>query len=171
MYKTPFRTMAEHRLRRRLLERPRNAGPSNTNGPVPISIPQCCAYRPGVKCVQANSCPCPAANFPCTSSSPSENCRNWGPTRAPTALRLKTNASQNIEEAQEAAPILCQAIPPVVFHPDALAFSPRILTRGSDWPALPACANTDHADQAITNTSNPDTATLAAGRSGKINSN
>ena len=94
-----------------------------------------------------------------------------GPYTAPSAPTLTTNVIQTIEGAQEVSPTIRQSISLVVFHQDVPVFSPSILTRGSDWPALPACANTDHADQAITNTSNPDTATLAAGRSGKINSN
>ena len=79
--------------------------------------------------------------------------------------------SQTIEEAQEAVPNLCQAISPIVFLQDEPAFSPRVLTRGADWPALLAHANTAHAAPALTNTSAPNPAILAAVGDGKINSN
>ena len=128
-------------------------------------------HWPGVKCVHANACPCRSANFPCTSGCPSENFCNWGPKRAPTAPRLTTNVSQTIEEAQKAAPTLCQAITQVVFHLDALAFSPSVLTRGAEWPALPARADTAHAAPALTKTAAPDPATPAAVGSCKRNSN
>ena len=42
------------------------------------------------------------------------------------------------------------AIPPAVFHPDAPAFSPIILTRGLEWPDFPDRSETTHADQALT---------------------
>ena len=45
-----------------------------------------------------------------------------GTTWASTAPSITTNVSKYIEEAQKAALKLCQAIPLVVFHPDALAF-------------------------------------------------
>ena len=69
-------------------------------------------HQPGVKCVQANTCPCWADNCPCTISFPSENCCNRVPMQEPTAPRLTTNVIQNTEEAQGAAPILCQATHP-----------------------------------------------------------
>ena len=156
---------------RRLQGAPRNTGPAAAAGPMPLTIPQCCTHRPGVKCVQTNACPCRAANRPYTSGCPSENCRNRGPTRAPTAPRRTTNVSQTTEEAQEAAPTLCQAITPVVLHPDAPALSSSVLTRGAEWPALPAHADTAHAAPALTETATPDPATPAAIGSGKINSN
>ena len=124
-----------------------------------------------VKCVQANECPCQAANILYTSGWPSENCCNRGPTRSPTAPMLTTIVSQKIEENQDAAPTLCQATPLVFFHPDTPAFSPRILMRGAKWPALLARADTAHADQARTETAAPNHATPAAVRSGYINSN
>ena len=76
-----FRTMAERCLRHRLQGITSNAGPSVTAGPVPLTTTQCCMHRPGVKCVQANTCLCRAANCPCMSGRPSEICRNQGPTR------------------------------------------------------------------------------------------
>ena len=79
--------------------------------------------------------------------------------------------SQNIEEAQESASTLCQAIPPVVFHPDAPAFSPIILTRGSEWSSLPVHANTAHAYPALTKTAAPNPATPAAVWGSKRNPN
>ena len=75
-------------------------------------MPQCCTHRPGVNCVQANTCPCQADNCPCTSGFQSENCYNRGPIRAPTAPRLTTKVRQNIEKGQEAAPKLYQSTPP-----------------------------------------------------------
>ena len=69
---TLFRTMAERLLRHFLLDHPRNVGPVNTTIPVPLVILQCCTHRPGLKRVQANACLCQAANFPYTSSFPSE---------------------------------------------------------------------------------------------------
>ena len=79
--------------------------------------------------------------------------------------------SQNIEEAQEAAPTLCQAIPPVIFHPDAPVLSPSVLARGSDGAALPARANTDQASPALTDTAALKPATSTAIGRNKINSN
>ena len=73
-------------------------------------------HRLEFKCVQANAFPCRAANRPCTIVFPLENFRNWGPTRAPTALRLTTNVSKNTKEAREAAPTLWNATPPWSFY-------------------------------------------------------
>ena len=146
-------------------------GPVATSGPVPFTIPQCCTKRTGAKYVQTNACMCWAANHTCTSGCTSENCCNWGPTRVPNAPRLTTNVSQNIKEAQEFDLNLCQAISPVFFHPYTPAFSPSVLTRGSEWPALPARADTAHAAPALADTSALDPATLVAVSSGKINPN
>ena len=167
----PPRTMAERRLQCRLQERPRNAGPSKTAGPVPLTISQCCTHRPGVKCVQANACPFLAANCPCTSVCPSGNFRNRGPMYYPTAPRLTANVRQNIKEAQEASPILCHSIHLVVFHSDVPEISPSVLTRGAEWAALLDRANAAHIPQSLTKTSAPDTAATAAVGSGKINLN
>ena len=79
--------------------------------------------------------------------------------------------SENIEEAKEAAPTLCQATPPVIFHQDALAFSPSVLLRGYEWLALPTRADTSHASPALTYTATPDPASPASIWSGKINPN
>ena len=121
--------------------------------------------------MQANTCPCQAANCPGTSGFPSENYYKQGPTLAPTEPRLITNVIQNIEEAQETAPNLCQATPAVVFHPDTPSFSPRVLTRGFEWTVLPARAETAHTEPALTETAAPDPDTPSAVRSIKRNSN
>ena len=142
-----------------------------TAGPVPITTPQCCTHQQDVKCVQANSCTCEADNRLCTSVFPSGNCRNWGPTRAPTAPTIMSNVSGNIEEAQEAAQTLCHATPPSCFHQDSPAFSPRFLLRGYEWPALPARSDTAHAVPALTETAALDPAAPAAVESVKRNSN
>ena len=89
----------------------------------------------------------------------------WGPT----APRLTTNVSDTIKEAQEAAPIICQAIEPFFFHQDAPAFSPIVLLRGDKWPALPARADTAHAAPELTETAAFDPAAPAAVGSGKRN--
>ena len=128
-------------------------------------------YPSGVKCVQANACLFRAANLPCTSGSPSKNCRNWGPTRAPTAPRLTTNVIQKIKESQKAAPTLFQDTPLVVFHPYSPAFSTSVLTKGDEFPALPARADTAHAAPALTKTASPDPATPAAVGSRKMSLN
>ena len=78
---------------------------------------------------------------------------------------------ETIEEAQEASPIIYQAIALVIFHPDAPSFSPSVLPREDEWPALPVCADTAHAAPALTKTDAPEPATLAAEGSGKISSN
>ena len=65
---------------------------------------------------------------------------------------------QTIEDAQEGAPTICQAIAPVVFHPDAPAFSPSVFTIGVEWPALTTRADTAHADTVLTKTVAPDPA-------------
>ena len=163
--------MDERCLQLSLQGTPKNAGPVVTAGPVPLTIPQCCTHRPGVKRVQANACPCWAANCPCRSGCPLENCRNRGSTLSPTAPRFTTNAIQNIDEAQEAAPTLCQTTPLVVFQPDAPAFSPSVLMRGAECSSLPARSKTDHTTPALTETANPNLATLASVGSGKINPN
>ena len=165
------RTMAERCLQIRLQGGARNMGPSVTSVPVPLMTPQCCTHRLSVKCVQANACPCQTANRPCMSSCPSENCRNRGSTWGPTAPRLTTNVSETIEEAQEAAPIICQAINPVIFHQDAPSFLTSVLLRGDKWPALPARADTSHTAPALTMTAAPKPAAPAAVGSGKNNSN
>ena len=148
---------------RRLRELPRKTGPSGT-GPLPSTICQCCTYRPGVKCVQAQSYPCWESNQACTSSSPPENFLNKGPTRtpppggrtrAPTTLRLPTNVNQNIEEAHESDLILCQATPSVVFHPEVPDFSPNVLTNKEEWPALLASAETAQADLVLAKNTTP----------------
>ena len=100
------RTMAERRQRSRLQGPPRNTGTAVTAGPLPLTTPQCCTHRPGVKYVQANACPYRSANRLCTSGCPSENCRNRGSTQASTTPTLTTNESENVEEDQEAAPTL-----------------------------------------------------------------
>ena len=122
-----------------------------------------------MKCVQTNACPFRAANFPYTSSCPSKNCPNWGPTRAPTAPRLATDVSKNIEETQESAPTLYHAIPPVVFHQYTPALSPNVLPIGYDWPSLTARADTAHAAPELTETAAFDPAAPAAVGSGKRN--
>ena len=147
--------MSKRRLQSRLQGIQRNKVPVINAGPVSFTTTQCCMHRPRVKCVQANACPCRAAICPCKSGCPSGNCRNRGPTRAPTAPRLTTNVSETIEEAQEAAPIIYQAIDLVVFHQDVPAFSPSILPRGDDWPGLPVRADTAYAAPALTNTAAP----------------
>ena len=124
-----------------------------------------------MKCIHTNACPFRVTNPPCASGCPSENCHNRGNTRAPTSPSLTTTVSQTIEETQESAPTVCQAIVPVVFHPDAPAFSTSILTRGSKWPDLPTRADNAHAVPELTETASPDPATSAAVRSVKINSN
>ena len=58
----------------------------------------------------------PGRQFPLYEQFPIRNFRNRDPTRAPTAPRLMTNLSKNIEEAQEAAPILCEDIPRSSFN-------------------------------------------------------
>ena len=78
---------------------------------------------------------------------------------------------ETIEEAQEAAPILCQDIARVFFHLDAPSFSHNVLPRGNEWPALPARSDTAHAALALTETDAPKPATPAAVGSGKRNSN
>ena len=75
-------------------------GTTVNNKPVPLMTPKCCTHRVGVKYVQANTCPCQAANFPCTCGCPSDNFHNQGPTQGPTAPRLTTNVSETIKEAQ-----------------------------------------------------------------------
>ena len=50
--------MSELHLWRRMWGPPRNTGPSITSRPVILTIPQWCTHRSGVKCVQANECPC-----------------------------------------------------------------------------------------------------------------
>ena len=149
----------------------RNMGPAATADIIHLTTSQLCTHRPDVNYVQANACPCRAANLPCTSGFPSYNFRNQGPMRGPTAPSLTTNVRKTIEEAQEAAPTLWQAIAPVLFFQDPPAFSPSILLIGDDWPALPARADTAHTDPALTETAAPNPATPAAFRSGKINSN
>ena len=91
--------------------------------------------------------------------------------RDPTEPRLTINVSQNIEEVQESNLTLCQATTPVIFHPDAPAFLPSILTIGTECPALLVRTETAHAAPLITKTAAPDPVPLAAGGSGKINSN
>ena len=71
--------MAKRRLQRSQRGAPRNMGPTATAGHVPLKTPQWCMHQPGAKCVQANTFPCRAANFPCMSGWPSYNCRNPGP--------------------------------------------------------------------------------------------
>ena len=114
------------------------------------------------------------------SGCPLENCRNRGHTQNPpprgrsralTALSFMTTVNRNITDSHKAAPILCQAIPQVVFHPDALVFSPSVLMRGAEWPTLPSGAKTSHVAQSLTNTFDHKTATPAAVGSRKINSN
>ena len=81
---------------------------------------------------------------------------------------------ETIEEAQDAAPTLYQAIALVIFHQDASAFLPSVLPGGEEWPAflmLPDTAHTAHTAPELTDTAAPDPATPVAGRSSKINSN
>ena len=61
-------------------------------------------------------------NRPCTSGFPSENLLNRARTHAPTAPRLTSNVSENIEDAQEAAPNLCQVTPPGCLPPRHTGF-------------------------------------------------
>ena len=163
--------MAKLRLQHRLRGVPSNTGPAATTGPVPLTIPQCCMHRPGVKCVQANTCPCRSANFTCTSGRPSENCRNRGPTRAPTAPTLMIKVRKNTKGDQEATLTLCHAPPLTIFHQDAPAFSTIVLPRGDEGHDLLARADTTHAALALTETTAPDLSALAAVRSGKRSSN
>ena len=162
-------TMAKRPLQSRWRGGPINMGTARTTVTIPLTIPQCCTHQPGVKCVQANTCPCQAANRPCKSSLPSENCRNRGPTWASTAPRLTPNMSETIEESQEAAPIICQAIEPVVFHQDTPAFSLSVLSRETYWPALPMRADTAHTTTVITEAASPNAAVTAAVRISNIN--
>ena len=77
--------------------------------------------------------------------------------------------SETIEESQEAAPIICQAIEPVVFHQDTPAFSLSVLSRETYWPALPMRADTAHTTTVITEAASPNAAVTAAVRSSNIN--
>ena len=94
------RTMDECRMWRCQQEVPRNTGTEKTASPVPFTTPQLCTHRPGMKCVQANSCLFRAANHPCMNGCPSEKCHNRGPTQDPTSPRITTNVGQTIEEDQ-----------------------------------------------------------------------
>ena len=160
--------MAERRQRIRLWGDPRNTGPAVTARPVYLIISQWCTRRPGVKCVQSNACPCRAANHPCTSGYPSENCRNRGPTQDPTEPRLTTNMSKNIDEAQEAASTLCCATPLFIYHQDAPKLSPWVLLRGENWPTLPTRVDTAYTALALTNTAALNPASPAAAGSSKM---
>ena len=142
-----------------------------TSGPVPLTTPQCCTHCPGVKCVQANACPCRDANCPYTSSCPSDNFHNRGPTRAPTAPTLMIKVRKNTKGDQEATLTLCHAPPLTIFHQDAPAFSTIVLPRGDEGHDLLARADTTHAALALTETTAPDLSALAAVRSGKRSSN
>ena len=144
-------------------------GPVVTSGPVPLMTPQLCTHWSVVKCVQANACPFRFANLSCTSGFPSDNCFSQVPTRGPTTPTLMTNVTETINRAQEATPTLFQDIDQVVFHLDASAFSPSVLLRGDEWPALPARDNTAHVSPALTETATLDPAAPAAVGSGKIN--
>ena len=163
--------MAKCRQWSRLQGPQRNTGPAVTAGPVPLITPKCCTHRRVVKWVQANACPCRAANRPCTNDCPSKTCRNRGHTWVPTAPRLTDNMRRHIEEAQEVAPTLCHAIPPVVLHQYVTSFSPSVLPRGDKWPTLSVRANTSHVAWALTKTTAHDLAAPAAVRSVKWNSN
>ena len=77
----------------------------------------------------------------------------------PIYLKLTTNLNRNTKEAHEAAPILCQAIPLVLFNPNVPKLSLKLLTDGEEWPALLASAKTGHTIQELTKTAAPDTAT------------
>ena len=92
-----FNITDECHVRHCLQDGPRNAVPSVTAGPVPLTITQWCTHRTGVKFVQANECPFRADNCPCESGFTSENYHNRGHMWAPTASSLTTNVSQNIE--------------------------------------------------------------------------
>ena len=59
----------------------------------------------------------------------------------------------------------------VVFHQDKTAFLPRVLSRGDNWPALPAYSDTPYTEQALTETASPNPAVSAALGSSKRNSN
>ena len=122
-----------------LIDLPRKSGPYRTVGPLPLTIRQCYTHRKGTKCVQSQVCPCRAANHPCTSSFPSESFCNRVPTRnpppggrprSPTSFSLTSNANQNIQEANKAAPIICQDKTPVLFYPEVIEFSTNVLTEG-----------------------------------------
>ena len=137
-------------------------------------------HQPGVKCVWVQAFPCRAAKQSCTSGLPSVNFVNKGPTHYPPPggrprghnfSRPVTNVNQNITEATEAAPILCQDIPQIIFYPDAPVFSPNFLIYRAGWPTLLDSARAAHTANALTKTAASDTATLAAIGSGKINSN
>ena len=163
--------MAERRLQRSQRGAPRNIGPAASAVTLTLITPQWCTHRPGVKRVKANACPFRAANCLCTNVCPSYNCRNQGYTRVPTAPSLTINVIETIKESQEFDPTLFQAINLVIFHQYAPAFSPSILLRGDEWPALLTCADTTHTSPALTDISVPNPATPAAGGSGKIISN
>ena len=177
MYKTDGRfncmsqMMAERRQWSRLWVTPRNTGPVVTSVPVTLTTPQFCTHWVGMKRVQANVCLCRSVNCLCTSSCPSENCRNRVPTRAPTAPSLTTNVIKNIEESQEAALNLSRAIPPFVLHQDSPTLSPSILLRVDEWPTLPARTNTAHMSLELTETADPNPAAPADVSNSTINSN
>ena len=59
---------------------------------------------------------------------------------------------RNIKEATKAAPILCQAVTQVIFHPEATEFSPNILMEGEECPTLPDSVEAAYTSQALTNT-------------------
>ena len=100
-----------------------------------------------------------------------DNSGNQGPTWGPTAPRLTTNMRKTVEEDQEAALNLYQAIYLVIFHQDAPAFSFRAPLRGDGCPVLPARYDTTHVAPALSETAAPDPATLKDVRSGKKHSN
>ena len=91
-----------------------------------------------------------------------------GPYTGPYCTNDHDQREKNVKEAQEAAPTLWHDIPPVVFHQDAPVFSPNVLLRVEEWPALPARADTAHAAPAFTKTAAPYPAAPAAFGSRKI---
>ena len=124
---------------------------------------------------------CRAANRYFTVGYPSVDCRNKGPAQtpppggrpwAPTDLKAYIQREPKYFSDHRVRPNPLSAPPPqVMFLPDTLPFFPSALTNGEGWTALTVCAIYAHVAHTITNTAAPNTATSAATRSGKINSN
>ena len=142
-------------MKRGQLSAPRNMGHAVTARPVSPMKPQWCTHRPGVNCVQANACTFWPTNLPCTSGFPSDNCRNQGPMEPLLHQGSQPTWAKPSRIPKKPPQSSARPMPRLSFAQTHRRSHPASSQDYTIWPALPARADTSHADPALTETAAP----------------
>ena len=161
---------------RRLIERPSKLGPCGTSGPVPLMIPQFCTHQPGVKYVQS----VPVQKSPLykrlpigklSQPGPYMNHPTLGEAAGPYCFKAHYQHEPKYRVFLQSRPDPLAGHPPGHISPRRTGVITQLPTGGEECHPLPDRAKTAHVDKVLIETAAPNTATLAAIRSVKLNSN